>query len=685
MLARQRLSFPAMHEQHILFDGAGERKIGRVGGRGARFVIVSGAEDEPGGLLWHDELGDGLEAHAAPVVVVAAPGRDAMEVADVLGLWKRQEFSPRQRDGILDQAADLESPGVERDVRLLAEVEHRPVLDSVLTHRQLRHSVPIRRARSFYTRVLKPDIDRRGTELDLTLNVSTPAFDQMRSVGHIPLDYGSVRRGCHKVLRAPLASRWRPGLCKYEATVDDRESHRPPVDDLSFLDDLDRGLDLVPQHGGPRVESSAIAAAADEALAVAAPLFPAGVSKSRPRPLLELFPPSAAIGASAGVPAAPSAASPIRVPDAASRPAPPSASRAPGGYETFYGLREKPFAPEPDTKFFYHSVEHDRASQELYSSIFRRDGLAVLTGDAGTGKTLMCRALLDRIDRRTFTSFVDDPWVTLEDLLKAILFDFGVISRTDLAGPRLAEATRHELTAALHEFLLSLAQINGFAVVFIDDAQTLSAEMLAQIQDVADTDQALMGIVLIGQPELLLKLGRRPSASGAARELVRARLDPLADDEIAAYVLHRLAISGAGRLSIEFEDAALALIFEISQGVPQIVNLVCDRALTRGFEASVTIIGEPLVSSAARDLDLIVSEPAGKRTMRKVGAAAALVGLMLLGAAAGAFVFRAQLGRAIAAWASPPASPPDPILRPPPPIEPRPPNADDSPTSRGRQ
>ena len=134
---------------------------------------------------------------------------------------------------------------------------------------------------------------------------------------------------------------------------------------------------------------------------------------------------------------------------------------------------------------------------------------------------------------------------------------------------------------------------------------------------------------------------------------MRARLGPLADDEIAAYVLHRLAISGAGRLSIEFEDAALALIYEISRGVPQMVNLLCDRALTRGFEASVTIISEPLVASAARDLDLILSEPAGRRTMRKVGAAATLVGLLLLGAAAGAFVFRAQLTRAIAAWGAP--------------------------------
>src|SRR5580765_4922481 len=121
--------------------------------------------------------------------------------------------------------------------------------------------------------------------------------------------------------------------------------------------------------------------------------------------------------------------------------------------------------------------------------------------------------------------------------------------------------------------------------------------MLAQIQDVADTDQVLMGIVLIGQPELLMKVGRRQSAFGADRVPVRARLDPLADDEIAGYVLHRLAISGAGRLSVEFEDGALTLIYRISRGVPQLVNLLCDRALARGFEASATVIDEPLVAS----------------------------------------------------------------------------------------
>ncbi len=327
-------------------------------------------------------------------------------------------------------------------------------------------------------------------------------------------------------------------------------------------------------------------------------------------------------------------------------------------YETFYGLREKPFSPSSDSRFLYHSASHDRAARDLFDSIVRRDGFAVLTGNSGTGKTMLCRALLDRVDRRTFTSFVAEPFVTLEDLLKAILIDFGVISHHDIGGRRLAEATRQELIVALHEFLLSLAQINGFAVVFIDDAQTLSSDMLAQVHGIADPDRALMGVVLVGLPELLVKHQSFEPRSAGNRLSVRVQLGPLARDEIGGYVVHRLAVSSAGPARIEFDAAALSLVYEISRGVPQLVNLLCDRALARGFEDSVTLIDAPLIASAARDLDLMAPVPATRRaTTNNMWVAVALIVGLLLGIAAGTFVFRAQLRRAIADWTAPAARP----------------------------
>jgi general secretion pathway protein A len=303
-------------------------------------------------------------------------------------------------------------------------------------------------------------------------------------------------------------------------------------------------------------------------------------------------------------------------------------------YETFYGLREKPFSRHlSGSRFLYHSASHDRAAGELQLSIGRRDALAVLTGGVGTGKTTLCRALCDRLDRRTFTAFVADPFVTLEDLLKAILFDFGVISRADIESDHLSRVTRVELTAALHAFLMSLVPIGGFAVAFIDDAQTLSSDMLTQVQDIADAEPTRLGIVLIGQPDLLFKLAPRKPASDAVQAPVRARLDPLAEDEIAGYVCHRLAVGGSGPSRVEFNRSALSLVHETSRGVPQRVNLICDRALARGFEDSASVIDASLVAAAARDLDWPAAEPLWRKTLNRILSAVALGSLVLMAAA----------------------------------------------------
>src|SRR5450755_520625 len=121
-------------------------------------------------------------------------------------------------------------------------------------------------------------------------------------------------------------------------------------------------------------------------------------------------------------------------------------------YETYYGFAEKPFSLSPDPKYLYRSHSHANAFELLQYAIRRREGFAVVTGDIGTGKTTLCRALLEEIDRKTFTALVLDPFLSEEDLLKRILQDFGVISREELKTGRLAGISKQELIDALQDF-----------------------------------------------------------------------------------------------------------------------------------------------------------------------------------------------------------------------------------------
>jgi type II secretory pathway predicted ATPase ExeA len=139
-------------------------------------------------------------------------------------------------------------------------------------------------------------------------------------------------------------------------------------------------------------------------------------------------------------------------------------------YETFYGLTEKPFSPSTDPVFLYHSTAHDRTAQALLTSIGTRPGVVVITGPYGIGKTSLCRAVIEQLDRRTLTSFLVDPFLTVDDLLQTLLIDFGALSRDDLAGGR--QPSTGQLRDTLHSFLASLASLQAGAVVLVDEAQT---------------------------------------------------------------------------------------------------------------------------------------------------------------------------------------------------------------------
>src|SRR5216117_1322002 len=139
-------------------------------------------------------------------------------------------------------------------------------------------------------------------------------------------------------------------------------------------------------------------------------------------------------------------------------------------YERYYGLAEKPFSLTPDPKFLYRSPSHANACELLQYAIRRREGFVVVTGDIGTGKTTLCRALLENIDRNTFTALVLNPFMSEEDLLKRILQDFGVISREDVKRGGLAHVGKQDLIDTLYEFLLGLIPLKASAVLIIDEA-----------------------------------------------------------------------------------------------------------------------------------------------------------------------------------------------------------------------
>ena len=274
-------------------------------------------------------------------------------------------------------------------------------------------------------------------------------------------------------------------------------------------------------------------------------------------------------------------------------------------YEPFYGLKEKPFSLSSEPSFFYNSNAHSAAFDALLSGINRRESLSVLTGDIGMGKTTVCRAVLQQLDRQTLSAFVPDPFASREDLLKVVLADFGVVSAEDLATGRLRGASRTELSYLLYEFLDTLAPLQAFAVVFIDEAQNLSLPLLEEIRILSESDgrRKQLQVVLVGQLELRDKLRLPEMRQLAQRVTVRCSLDALDRDGVAGYISHRLHIAGGAPDRVRFSHEAIDTVFEASAGVPRIINRLCDRALHHAHARRTAVVDPALVRTAAAEVD----------------------------------------------------------------------------------
>jgi type II secretory pathway predicted ATPase ExeA/cell division septation protein DedD len=273
-------------------------------------------------------------------------------------------------------------------------------------------------------------------------------------------------------------------------------------------------------------------------------------------------------------------------------------------YETYFGLREKPFSLSPNPRFFFRDPSRTAAFNDLLGGIRRREGILALTGEVGTGKTTLCRAVLQALDRKTFAAFVPDPILSREDLLKTLLVDFGVVSVDEIRGGHLRGASRTELSYPLYEFLTSLQPLHAFAVVMIDEAQNVPNALLEEIRILSDleNEQKLLQLVLVGQPELQARLSSPEMRQLTQRLSVRCELGPFLRSEVGDYIAHRLTVAGSGGVS--FTEPAVNLINNASGGIPRVINLLCDRALFRAARAGTSLVAHDHVLGAADDLKI---------------------------------------------------------------------------------
>jgi type II secretory pathway predicted ATPase ExeA len=293
-------------------------------------------------------------------------------------------------------------------------------------------------------------------------------------------------------------------------------------------------------------------------------------------------------------------------------------------YETHFGLRERPFRATPDSACYYPATSHEQTLARLLQGLADDEGMVLLTGEPGTGKTLLCHCLLERLGPGVASAFVTNSHTCgRAGLLQAILYDLG---------QPYEGRGEQELRLALTEFLLRNYGAGRRAVLIMDEAQNLAAELLEELRLLANLEgrrARAFQVVLVGQPELLDTL-RRPDLKPLAQRLaVRTRLAPLGIEEAADYLLHQLRASG-GRPEAILTDEALEVLARASRGVLRLLNQAAHQALALAFTAGAEVVDAEAALEAVDSLGLSAEEaaagaedtPPGEGTPEGEGAAA---------------------------------------------------------------
>jgi len=265
----------------------------------------------------------------------------------------------------------------------------------------------------------------------------------------------------------------------------------------------------------------------------------------------------------------------------------------------------QPFGLSPDQRFVYRSDAYIWAFEQITTAVRQREGVMLVVGEPGTGKTLLCRTLLSRLSDRHPICVVVDPCVRIEELLLQMLQDFGVVQ-----GARPDRLSRHDLVATLHRFLASLIPLNTTAMLVIDEAQHLDPAVLEQLRLLSncESDRAkLLQIVLVGTPALEGVCRSEDMQHLDQRIARRCHLTALNRDEVVEYIESRLMV--ASLPADEFSRPAVHAIATISGGIPRTVNLLCERSLDLARRRGVSPITTSIVRRAAKQLEIPAPRP----------------------------------------------------------------------------
>ena len=270
-------------------------------------------------------------------------------------------------------------------------------------------------------------------------------------------------------------------------------------------------------------------------------------------------------------------------------------------YREFYQLQEKPFNVTSDPAFLYLTRKHQEALTFLNFGINERKGFLEITGEIGTGKTTLCRALLNQINPNIKTALILNSDISSgSQLLLTIIDDLGI---------RLEKRTKTNAHKALNKFLIDQLTQNNNVALIIDEAQNLKMSVLEQIRMLSNLEtekEKLLQIILVGQPELRDKLNSKKLKQLRQRITVRFHMTPLDDDELSSYIYHRLHIAGMNQKNkINFTPEALNEIYVYSEGVPRLINVVCDKCLLLGYSKETYTITDEMVKASISEIENI--------------------------------------------------------------------------------